>query len=130
MNDDASCKNVYTQLIESGAIKAQPPATPITVLNICSLNIDDKIADSFRKMGRLLCTRKNMPFATWTNSSGGVHAGFFFRTCDNFEGLNKYLEDSDPIIIDGEDVLYTVMHFIRLLKEMDPDKQYDTYLFG
>jgi len=129
---EASGKDVYENLLESGIIKPVPPSEEKKILKIHSLNMNESLVGNFRYLSRMLRDKVNMPFAFWGNSSGGVHSGFFFEWPDyvGFERLNDYLNSNEikEHLIE-EHLIPVLKNLIDKIREMDPTKQFDLYWF-
>lgn len=132
--NELSGKNVYENLLKEGIIKPKPPAEEKAILKIWSLNISEDIAGDFRYLSRMLRDKRNMPFAFWGNSSGGVHCGFFFERPRTFEDIEKYLDSEEAEELKdldtNENLVPILKKLLEQIREMDPTESYDMYWFA
>ena len=106
------------------------------VLNLKKDGIKETQKDKFRKMARLLRDCRNMPFAFYGNSSGGVNCGFYFEwSNDNYtpEDIIEYINynrnnktNTNKCI---NKVADTVIKFIDLVSKQDSSGKYTIYKF-
>lgn len=118
-----SAKGVYEQLLEDGKMKTIAPTSVLEVLKIECLNFPDASAILMRQSARLLSFRRNMPFGTWSNTNGGFHCGFFFQRMESIEIIEKFC-------VESLDSGIGILMIVDMLREMDPDEEYELYWFG
>jgi len=129
-NDEGiSAKKVYDYLIEKSGDTPSLKLSEERFICINSFCISDKESDQLRKCARLLSVSRNMPFAFWSNSSGGVHCGFFLYRSSSFKEILEYLDDGANFKEEEANLKQSLKRIFYLLSEVDPEEEYSFYKF-
>ena len=86
-------------------------------------------SSKFRKAMRCLSNFRNMPYCTYSNTSGGVHCGFYFHSDYEFDKMRIATRKQGELIFEGEDIQPYILDFIDYIEEHDPMHKYSIYQF-
>ena len=128
MNDkEVSAKDLYDYLMDMNDQSPSLKRSEERFAWINSFCISKKESERLRKCARLLSINKNMPFAFWSNASGGAHCGFFLYRSESFKEIHEYIDDADNFKVEEVDLKQSLKRIFYLLSEVDPEEEYSFY---
>ncbi len=128
--DSVSARAVYESLLSEGLVKHSITLEPLKVLVINSFILPDEEADSLRKAMSTLSLHRNMPFAFWSNRSGGLNTGSFIRRLEDFDFIFSYLETVTlGVPKESSSLKIAITRLFHILHECDPNSEFEYYQF-
>lgn len=128
MCKEASPHDVLKQL---GVIDKMQMVQEKKVLQFSSFLFSEQEGCSFRKLARCISTIRNMPIATWSNTNGGFHCGFFLYRGYSFEHVLNWIKEEKPFSnLEGENMNKIALRLFNFLYETDTEEKYEIYWFS